>query len=356
MARLNVAIAGVGNVASALVQGVYYYRNRDEEFIPGVMRADLGGYKIRDIKFVGAFDVNANKVGRDLSEAIFVEKNNCLKVTDIPKTDVTVLKGPVLDGLGKYLKETVPVSENPDNVNVGDVLEEKKVDVLVNLVPVGADEATKHYAIEAIERGVAFINGMPSFVANDPFFVDKSEELGVPVIGDDVKSQVGATIVHRNLINLLVDRGTKIKNTYQLNVGGDMDFYNMLERERLTTKKITKTDAVKSLVPYDINTHIGPSDYIEFLNNTKIAFIRIEATKFCDIPLVIDLRLEVQDAFNSGGILVDAIRCAKLGLDRGIGGVLTSPSAYFMKKPPLQMPDSEAKKHLEEFISNERER
>jgi myo-inositol-1-phosphate synthase len=351
MEEIRVAIAGVGNVASALVQGVAYYRNCEEESIPGVMHPVLGGYHIGSIKFVAAFDVNKNKVGEDLARAIFVKPNCALKTADVPLTGVKVQKGPVLDGIGRYLREKIPVDDRQHPVDVEKVLRKSKADVLVILVPVGSDRAARYYAECALNAGVAVVNGMPALIANNQEFIALAEKKRVPVIGDDVKSQVGATITHRALIEMMVNRGVKIHNTYQLNIGGDMDFYNMLERERLLTKKITKTEAVTSLVPYEMPTHIGPSDYVEFLNNTKIAFIRILASKFCDVPVSIEVKLEVQDAYNSAGILVDTIRCSKIARDRKLGGAIIPASAYYMKKPPMQMPDAQAKAELEKFIN-----
>ncbi len=349
--EVRVAIAGLGNVASALIQGVEYYKKRQDESVPGVMHTVLGGYHIGSIKFVAAFDVNKNKVGEDIAKAIFVKPNCALKIARVPPTGVKVQKGPVLDGIGRFLREKIPIDDTQHPVDVEKALRRAKVDVLVILVPVGSDRAARYYADCAVNAGVAVVNGMPAFIANDPDFAAKAVKKKVPVVGDDVKSQVGATITHRALIDMIVNRGARIHNTYQLNVGGDMDFYNMLERDRLVTKKITKTDAVKCLVPYEMPTHIGPSDYVEFLNNTKIAFIRIMASKFCDVPVTIEIKLEVQDAYNSAGILVDAVRCAKLAKDRKMGGAIIPASAYFMKKPPKQMPDNHAKAELEKFIN-----
>ena len=353
MEEVRVAVAGLGNVACALVQGVEYYRKCRDESIPGIMHPVLGDYHIGNIKFVAAFDVNKNKVGEDIARAIFVKPNCALKTANVPQTGVKVQKGPVLDGIGRYLREKIPIDDRQHPVDVEKVLRKSKADVLIILVPVGSDRAARYYAECALHAGVAVVNGMPAFIANDTDFVSLAKKKRVPVIGDDIKSQVGATITHRALIDMIVNRGAKIHNTYQLNVGGDMDFYNMLERDRLLTKKITKTDAVKSLVPYDMPTHIGPSDYVEFLNNTKIAFIRIMASKFCDVPVSIEVKLEVQDAYNSAGILVDAIRCAKIACDRGLGGAIIPASAYFMKKPPKQMPDAQAKAELEKFINQQ---
>ncbi|MCS4541244.1 MAG: inositol-3-phosphate synthase [Euryarchaeota archaeon] len=361
MTEIRVAIAGVGNVASALVQGIAFYAQAEnEDSILGLMHPEINGYKVNDIKIVAAFDVNKHKIGKDISQAIFLEPNNCLIFSEVPKIGIEVKKGPVLDGIGETLVDSVPVDENQKPVDVKKELENSNADVLVNLVPVGSDKAAKFYAEAAIDAGCAVINGMPAFVANNKEIVAKAEKSGVPVIGDDVKSQVGATIVHRALVDLLVNRGVRLKNTYQLNFGGDMDFKNMLSRERLKTKKITKTEAVRSLIPEDyrerVGIHIGPSDYVPFLNNQKIAYIRVEGEKFGRVPMYIDVKLHVHDAPNSAGCLVDCIRCAKIGLDRGISGILYSPSAAYMKYPPEKMPDPQAFKSLEEFITGKRER
>lgn len=357
MAKIRVGIVGVGNCASSLVQGVFYYRDATEDdFIPGLMHPVLGGYRIKDIEFSAAFDIDANKVGKDLSEAIFTEPNCTMKFSDVPSLGVEVMKGPVLDGLGRYLKGVIKVNDDQKPVDVSQVLKETKTDVLVNFVPVGAERAAKFYAEQALEAGTAYINAMPVFIASNPDYQRRFEEKKVPIIGDDVKSQVGATIVHRSLVKLLVERGVKIEKTYQLNVGGNTDFLNMLERERLKSKEISKTEAVKSLIPYEVPMHIGPSDYVEFLGDNKVAYIRIEGRKFGDAPIIIELRLSVIDSPNSAGVVIDAIRCAKIALDRGIGGPLYSASAYFMKHPPKQYPDPEARKMLEEFIEGKRDR
>lgn len=360
LGKIKVAVAGVGNVCCALVQGVEYYKAiRDEDEISGAIHPRILGYGFDDIEFVAAFDIDKNKVGKDLSEAIFTRPNNAIKVVNMGRLGVEVKRGPVLDGLGKYLKEKIEVNDD-DPVDVAKTLEDSSADVLVILVPVGADQAAKFYAKSAFEAGVGVINGMPSFIANDPEYVKLAERAKVPLIGDDVKSQIGATILHRALINLLINRGVKVKNTWQLNWGGDMDFYNMLERERLKVKEVTKTDAVISLLPEEdkanIGVRIGPADYVEFLNNQKVANIYIEGSYFCGVPVYIRAELWVHDAFNSAGCLVDCIRLEKIALDRGIKGVLHTPSACYMKKPPIQMTDPEAWKGLEEFIAGKRER
>jgi myo-inositol-1-phosphate synthase len=360
LGKIKVAVAGVGNVCCALVQGVEYYKNiEDEDEISGAIHPKILGYGFDDIEFVAAFDIDKNKVGKDLSEAIFTKPNNAIKVVNIDKLGVEVKKGPVLDGLGKYLKEKIEV-EDDDPVDVTQTLKDNSADVLVILVPVGADQAAKFYARSAFEAGVGVVNGMPSFIANDPEYVRLAEKSGVPIIGDDVKSQIGATILHRTLINLLVNRGVKVKNTWQLNWGGDMDFYNMLERERLKVKEVTKTDAVTSLLPEkyraNVGVRIGPADYVEFLNNQKVANIYIEGSYFCGVPVYIRAELWVHDAFNSAGCLVDCIRLEKIALDRGIKGVLHTACSCYMKKPPIQIPDPEAWKRLEEFIAGKRER
>ncbi|MFQ6080809.1 MAG: inositol-3-phosphate synthase [Candidatus Bathyarchaeia archaeon] len=360
MSEVRVAVAGVGNVCSALVQGVHYHKDLCGEFHPGVMRPKLGGYEISDIRFVAAFDVHKNKVGKDLSETIFMPPNNALKVAEVPPLGVRVQKGPVLDGLGKYLKETVPVDVKNAPVDVAQVLKDVGADVLIILVPVGSDKAAKFYAESAMSAGVAVINGMPAFIANDPKCVQLAGKVGVPLIGDDVKSQIGATILHRALIDLLVKRGVKIKNTWQLNWGGDMDFYNMLERERLKTKEMTKTDAVVSLIPRNygdgVGVRIGPADYVEFLENQKVANIYIEGSYFCDVPVHIRVELWVHDAFNSAGCLIDCIRLVKIAKDRGVKGVLDAASSYYMKKPPVQISDEEALMRLEGFIEGRLEK
>jgi myo-inositol-1-phosphate synthase len=352
--KIRVAIIGVGNCASALVQGVYYYKNIDEkENIPGLMHVKLGEYHIGDIEFVAAFDIDKNKVGKDLSEAIFAPPNNTYKIIDVPKLNVIVKPGIVHDSLGKYLSQVIKKTDL-EYTEVSDILKEEKAEIVINYLPVGSEKATEYYVNQALEAKCAFINCIPVFIASNPKWQEIFKNKGVPIIGDDVKSQVGATIVHRVLTKLLLDRGVKILRTMQLNVGGDMDFYNMLERERLVSKKISKTQAITSLLNYDIgekNIHIGPSDYVAWLENRKWAYIRLEGEAFGGVPLNIELKLEVWDAYNSAGIVVDAIRCAKIGLDRGLAGPLIGPSAYFMKSPPIQYPDDIARKLVEEFIS-----
>jgi len=361
MKDIKVAIAGVGNCASSLIQGVEYYKNvsGNDPTIPGLMHNVLGGYRISDIKFVAAFDVDSKKVGKDLSKAVFSEPNCTKKFSDVPRWDVTVNKGPVLDGVGETTREKFSVNEKQKPIDVANVLKESKADILISYLPVGSEEATRHYAKECLKAGVGLINAIPVFIASNAEWSKKFEEKKLPVIGDDVKSQVGATIVHRTLTRLFVERGVKLDHTYQLNVGGNTDFLNMLERTRLKSKKISKTQSVQSQLPTQLppeDIHIGPSDYIPWIKDKKICFIRMEGRKFGDIPIAIDLRLDVEDSPNSGGVMVDAVRCAKLALDRGIGGALTSPSSYFMKSPPIQYTDDVAREMVEEFIKGERER
>ncbi len=353
---IRVAIAGVGNCASALVQGVHYYRDADEQSdVPGLMHVNLGGYHVGDIEFVAAFDVDADKVGKDLSEAIWSGQNNTIRFADVPYLGVPVMRGPSLDGIGRYLCQMVQESDAPP-VDVRRVLEETQADVLINYLPVGSEEAARYYAEQALEAGVAFVNAIPVFIARNEEWAERFREAGVPIIGDDIKSQVGATIVHRTLAQLFVDRGVRLERTSQLNVGGNTDFYNMLERERLESKKISKTNAVTSILPYELppeNVYIGPSDYVPWLRDRKWAHIRLEGRAFGDVPLVIELKLEVWDSPNSAGVIIDAVRCAKIALDRGIGGPLVGPSAYFMKSPPVQMPDHKAREAVEAFIRGE---
>jgi myo-inositol-1-phosphate synthase len=364
--NINIAIGGIGNCASSLIQGLFYYKDitSNEDLVPGLMHNVLGGYKISDIKPVVAFDIDERKVGKDISQAIFA-KPNCTKVfyKDVPKLDVTVRKGPVLDGVAEHMKDypkdrTFIVSkERP--VDVVKELKSSEADLLINYMPVGSEEATKYYAECALKAGVAFINCMPVFIASDPEWAKRFEGEGLPVIGDDIKSQVGATITHRVLTKLFSDRGVKIDRTYQLNTGGNTDFLNMLARERLKSKKISKTESVQSQLPVrlkDENIHIGPSDYVPWQNDNKVCFLRIEGRKFGDVPIELELRLSVEDSPNSAGIVIDAIRIAKLALDRRISGPLISSSAYFMKHPPQQYPDNIAKQMVEEFIKGERER
>jgi len=351
--KIRVAIVGVGNCASSLVQGVEYYKNAKEgDFIPGIMHVNLGGYHISDVQFVAGFDVDARKVGKDLSEAIFAPPNNTYKFADVPPLGAKVYRGPTLDGVGKYLKDAI-VESDEEPVDVVQVLKDLNVDVVVNFLPVGSEEATKFYADAAIQAGAAFVNGIPVFLATDPEWSKKFEEAGVPILGDDIKSQVGATIVHRTLVQLFIDRGVKLLRTAQLNVGGNTDFLNMLERERLSSKKKSKTQAVTSLLPYDIgeeNVYIGPSDYVAWLKDRKWAYIRLEGQTFGDVPLNIELKLEVWDSPNSAGVMIDAIRTAKLALNNKLAGPIIEPSAYFFKSPPKQIPDFRAKELLEEWI------
>lgn len=353
MGKVRVAIAGVGNCASSLVQGVEFYREADEEeFIPGVMHTRIGGYHIRDIKFVAAFDVDSRKVGRDLSEAIFAEPNNTMKFADVPELGVEVKKAPVMDGVGKYLAHKVEISPE-EEVDVAAELRKSKADVLINYLPVGSEQATRFYAEQALEAGCGFINCIPVFIAKDEEWRKRFEERNLPLVGDDIKSQVGATITHRVLVRLFRDRGVRLLRTSQLNVGGNTDFYNMLERERLKSKKISKTTAVTSMLDYDIgseNVHISPSDYVPWLTDRKWAYMRLEGEGFGGAPINIELKLEVWDSPNSAGVVIDAIRATKLALDRGIGGALYGVSAYFMKSPPEQYPDHVAREMVEEFI------
>ncbi|HAL62224.1 MAG TPA: inositol-3-phosphate synthase [Chloroflexi bacterium] len=354
MDKIKVAIIGVGNCASALVQGVHFYRRVQEgDFVPGLMHVTLGGYHISDIEFAAAFDIDSNKVGKDLSEAIFTPPNNTYKFAEVPPMDVPVYRGMTHDGLGKYLKQVITKAPGPTS-NIIQILKETETDVVVNFLPVGSEMATKWYVEQILEAGCGFVNCIPVFIARERYWQERFEERNLPLIGDDIKSQVGATIVHRVLARLFRERGVRLERTSQLNVGGNMDFYNMLERARLESKKISKTNAVTSQLDYDIgekNIHIGPSDYVPWLEDRKWAYVRLEGRSFGDVPLNIELKLEVWDSPNSAGVVIDAIRCCKLGLDRGSGGTLVAPSAYFMKSPPVQFTDDEARRKLEEFIS-----
>ena len=351
---IRVAIVGVGNCANSLVQGVTYYKDAaiDQE-IPGLMHAVIGSYHINNIKFVAAFDVDAKKVGLDLADAIWASENNTIKFSTVEKTGVAVERGVTLDGLGKYYKETI--AESPAApVDVVARLKEEQVDVLICYLPVGSEEAAKYYAQCAIDAGCAFVNALPVFIASDPVWAKKFEDAGLPIVGDDIKSQVGATITHRIMAKLFQDRGVHLDRTYQLNVGGNMDFKNMLERDRLESKKISKTNSVTSQLDHDMgtkNVHIGPSDYIPWLDDRKWAYVRLEGRAFGDVPLNLEYKLEVWDSPNSAGVIIDALRCAKLGLDRKIGGALLAPSSYFMKTPPIQYTDEQAHTAVEEFIS-----
>jgi myo-inositol-1-phosphate synthase len=351
--KVRVAIVGVGNCAAALVQGVHYYKNAaDDAEIPGLMHATVGGYHVRDIEFTAAFDVVEGKVGKDLSEAIWAHPNNTIKFADVPYLNVPVSRGMTHDGLGKYVSTVVTKADGPTDDVIG-ILKETKTDVIVNFMPVGSEMATKWYVEQAIEAGCGFVNGIPVFIASSPYWSKRFRDAKLPVIGDDVKSQVGATITHRVLTNLFKDRSVHLDRTYQLNFGGNMDFYNMLERERLESKKISKTNAVTSQLPYDLgasNVHVGPSDYIPWLTDRKWCHIRMEGRAFGDVPLQMEVKLEVWDSPNSAGVIIDAVRCAKLAMDRGLAGPITAPSAYFMKSPPKQFTDDEARRMTEEFI------
>jgi myo-inositol-1-phosphate synthase len=353
MSKVRLAIAGVGNCASSLVQGLEYYKDASpEERVPGLMHVDLGGYHISDIEVVAAFDVDAKKVGRDVAEAIYAEPNNTLRFADVPPTGVTVQRGHTLDGLGIYYREVITESDQPE-VDVAQALREARADVLVCYLPVGSEQAAKYYAQSAIDAKVAVVNCLPVFIASNQEWARKFVDAGVPIVGDDIKSQVGATIVHRILTKLFEDRGVKLNRTYQLNFGGNMDFMNMLERERLVSKKISKTQSVQSQLkkPLEKSTiHIGPSDHVPWLEDRKWAQIRLEGQSFGDVPLNIELKLEVWDSPNSAGIVIDAVRAAKLALDRGVAGPLIGPSAYFMKSPPVQFSDEAAHDMVEEFI------
>jgi len=359
LAEIRVAIVGVGNSASALVQGVEYYKNaKENETVPGLMHVNFGGYHVRDIKFVAAFDVDKNKIGKDLSEAIFAKPNCCAKFAEVQKLGVKVQPGPVLDGVAEHMRGTFHVYSEDEvkPVDVVKVLKDSKAEILVNYMPVGSHKATRFYAQAALEAKCAFINCIPEFIASDPEWGRKFEERGLPVAGDDVKSQLGATILHRNLVRLCVDRGVIVDETYQLNLGGDTDFLNMTVEERLKTKRISKTEAVKSLVPYDLPTRIGPSDYVPFLGNKKVCYIWLKGRKFGDRPLTITVKLEVEDSPNSAGVVIDVIRAVKLALDRKIAGPLISISSYAFKHPPVQVPDPVAKEWVEEYIKGLRER
>lgn len=356
MSEIRVAIAGVGNCASALIQGVYFYANvGSEELVPGLMHVNFGGYYPRDIRFVGAFDVDESKVGRDLSEAMFMPPNNTRKFADVPSLGVKVLQGPVLDGIGKYVEPLVKTRGSAP-VNVSDELQEMDADVLVSYLPVGSEQAVRWYANEAIKAGCAFVNCMPVFVASDEAWQRRFTDAGLPVAGDDVMSQIGATVLHKSLVKLLVDRGVKVDKSYQLNIGGDTDFLNMLEEERLESKRVSKTSAVQAMAPYKVPLRIGPSDYVNFLQNKKICYIWINGRYFGDSPVNIDVKLDIWDAPNSGGVVIDAVRAVKLGIDRKVSGPLTSISAYAFKHPPQQAPYSVAKQWVEEFIQGKRER
>jgi myo-inositol-1-phosphate synthase len=354
--KIRVAIVGVGNCASSLVQGRYYYENaNDDDFVPGLMHVNLGGYHIRDIEFVAAFDIDKNKVGKDLSEAIYQKPNNTIVFQQVPHLGVKVERGMTHDGLGKYLSQIIEKAPGPTADIVG-ILRERKVDLVVSYLPVGSEEATKWYVEQALRAGVGFVNAIPVFIGREPYWQRRFAEAGLPVIGDDIKSQVGATISHRVLTRLFMDRGVRLDRTYQLNFGGNTDFLNMLERERLESKKISKTNAVTSMLDYEIapeDIHVGPSDHVPWLLDRKYCYIVMEGTTYGDVPLKAELKLEVWDSPNSAGVITDAIRCLKLGLDRGLKGTLVAPSSYFMKSPPLQIHDDIAKERVEAFIRGE---
>ena len=352
MSSVRVAIAGVGNCANSLIQGVHYYSGADPETdVPGLMNVELGGYHVGDIEFVAAFDVDATKVGQDLSKAMWAGENNTIRFADVPWLDVTVSRGPTRDGLGRYYRGSVEESlETP--IDVADALRSSGADVLVSYLPVGSEEATHFYAQAALDAGVGFVNAIPVFIASDPAWARRFSAAGVPIIGDDIKSQVGATILHRNLARLFEDRGVVIERTYQLNVGGNMDFKNMLERERLESKKVSKTRSVTSQIDNGIaadDVHIGPSDHVPWLSDRKWAYIRLEGRAFGDVPLHAELKLEVWDSPNSAGVIIDAVRCVKVARDRGIGGPLLAPASYFMKSPPVQYRDGDALENVQAF-------
>ncbi|WP_406832735.1 inositol-3-phosphate synthase [Pedococcus sp. KACC 23699] len=359
MGSIRVAIVGVGNCASSLVQGVEYYKDADPtQTVPGLMHVMFGDYHVKDVEFVAAFDVDAKKVGFDLSEAINASENNTIKIADVAPTGVTVQRGVTNDGLGKYYRLTIEESD-AEPVDIVQALKDAKVDVLVSYLPVGSETADKYYAQCAIDANVAFVNALPVFIASDPEWAAKFEAAGVPIIGDDIKSQVGATITHRVMAKLFEDRGVVLDRTYQLNVGGNMDFKNMLERDRLESKKISKTQAVTSNLGHDLgakNVHIGPSDYVQWLDDRKWAYVRLEGRAFGDVPLNLEYKLEVWDSPNSAGIIIDAIRAAKIAKDRGIGGALISASSYLMKSPPVQREDTEGRAKLEAYIAGTEER
>jgi myo-inositol-1-phosphate synthase len=359
MGSIRVAIVGVGNCATSLIQGVEYYKDADpSSAVPGLMHVNFGDYHVGDVEFVAAFDVDAKKVGFDLAEATRASENNTIKIADVPPTGVTVQRGPTLDGLGRYYRETIEEADG-EPVDVVQVLRETAADVLVSYLPVGSEAADKFYAQCAIDAGVAFVNALPVFIASDPEWAQKFTDAGVPIIGDDIKSQVGATITHRVLARLFEERGVVLDRTFQLNVGGNMDFKNMLERDRLESKKLSKTQAVTSNISHDLgaaNVHIGPSDYVQWLDDRKWAYVRLEGRAFGDVPLNMEYKLEVWDSPNSAGIIIDAIRAAKIALDRGIGGPILSASSYLMKSPPVQRPDDEGRASVEAFIAGDVQR
>ena len=355
--KVRVAIIGVGNCASSLVQGVHYYKDTpDDSTIPGLMHVNLAGYHVSDIEFTFGIDINVTKVGKDLSEAIYAEPNNTYRFANVPHMDVPVVRGMTHDGLGKYLKEVITKAPGP-TADIAKLLKETKTDVMLNFLPVGSEMATKWYVEQALEAGCAFVNGIPVFIASQEYWADRFREKGLPILGDDIKSQVGATILHRVLTTLFVDRGVRLDHTYQLNFGGNTDFLNMLERERLESKKISKTGAVTSMLPYDIganNVHVGPSDHVPWLSDRKWCYVRMEGTTFGEVPLNLEAKLEVWDSPNSAGVMIDAVRCAKIALDRGLSGPIVGPSSYFFKTPPKQFRDSVCKEMTEAFIAGEK--
>ncbi len=359
MGSVRVAIVGVGNCASSLVQGVEYYKDADPASrVPGLMHVQFGPYHVRDVEFVAAFDVDAKKVGRDIAEAIVASENNTIKICDVPPTGVTVQRGPTMDGLGEYYQEIITESDD-EPVDVVQALREARADVLVSYLPVGSEQADRFYAQCAIDARVAFVNALPVFIASDPAWAAKFTEAGLPIIGDDIKSQVGATITHRVLAKLFEDRGVELLRTYQLNFGGNMDFMNMLERKRLQSKKISKTQSVTSQIPHEMakaDVHIGPSDHVPWLDDRKWAYVRLEGRSFGDTPLNLEYKLEVWDSPNSAGVIIDAVRAAKIAKDRGIGGPILSASSYFMKSPPEQYSDDVARDAVDKFIRGELER
>src|SRR5260221_1949553 len=352
--KIRVAIIGVGHCASSLVQVVHYYRNaKPGDDIPGIMHVDLGGYHLSDLEFVAAFDVDKNKVGKDLADAIYAKPNNTYRFADVPKTGVKVSRGMTHDGIGKYLATVVKKADGPTDDIVA-ILKERKVDVVVSYLPVGSEEATKWYVEQVLDAGCAFINCIPGFIGRDPYWQKRFADRKLPIIGDDIKSQVGATITHRVLTRLFMDRGVRLDRTYQLNFGGNTDFLNMLERERLESKKISKTNAVTSMLDYDMDpddVHVGPSDYVPWLLDRKWCYIRMEGTTFGDVPLNAEVKLEVWDSPNSAGVVIDAIRCCKLALDRGLSGTIVAPASYFMKSPPKQIHDDRSRVMVEDFIA-----
>ncbi len=354
--KVRVAIIGVGNCASSLVQGVEFYKNaKESDTIPGIMHTRLGGYHIRDIEFTIGIDINATKVGKDISEAIFAEPNNTFKFIDVPKLNVPVVRGMTHDGLGKYLSQVITKAPGP-TADIVKLLKDTKTDVVINFLPVGSEMATKWYVEQVIEAGCGFVNGIPVFIASSEYWGKRFRDAKLPILGDDIKSQVGATILHRVLTTLFVDRGVKIDRTYQLNFGGNTDFLNMLERERLESKKISKTNAVTSMIPYQLdpdNVHVGPSDHVPWLTDRKWCYIRMEGTTFGNVPLNLEAKLEVWDSPNSAGVMIDALRCAKIAMDRGLSGPIVGPSSYFFKTPPKQFRDDVCREKVEAFVKGE---